>query len=449
MTDTPICAFVQQYAASDAVRLHMPGHKGKRFLGCEALDITEIDGADALFLPRGVIRQSEENASRRFGCDTFYSAEGSSLCIRAMLYLALTHTGKRTVLAARNAHQAFLSAAALLDLDVRWLHPQPGEGYCACTVTADALETALRRHGSVGAVYLTSPDYLGGMADLAPLADVCHRFGAWLLVDNAHGAYLHFLPTPRHPIDLGADLCCDSAHKTLPVLTGGAYLHVCDALRPQIAADVKPAMALFGSTSPSYLILQSLDLANAYLDGYAETLSAFLPRMRVLRETLCVHGYTLCGAEPLKITICAKPFGYTGDALAEALRARNVYCEFHDPDVLTAMFTPENTDADLTCFADALCAVPRRRAIDAAPPVYREPQIVCSPRQAFFAPREALPLSQCIGRILAGSPAACPPAVPVVLCGERIDAHAAQALRYYGVTACSVLSENLHIGNNF
>ena len=123
--ETPICNFVRKYADSEAIRLHMPGHKGKNILGLEALDITEIDGADSLYEANGIIRQSEENAGRLFGCPTFYSTEGSSQCIRAMLYLAMLHAkeqGKRPVIAAgRNAHKTFLTGAALLDLDVRWL----------------------------------------------------------------------------------------------------------------------------------------------------------------------------------------------------------------------------------------------------------------------------------------------------------------------------------------
>ena len=114
--ETPICNFVRKYAESEAIRLHMPGHKGKNILGLEALDITEIDGADSLYEANGIIRQSEENAGRLFGCPTFYSTEGSSQCIRAMLYLAMLHAkeqGKRPVIAAgRNAHKTFLTGAA-------------------------------------------------------------------------------------------------------------------------------------------------------------------------------------------------------------------------------------------------------------------------------------------------------------------------------------------------
>ena len=128
--ETPICDFVRAYAESEAIRLHMPGHKGKNLLGLEALDITEIDGADSLYEASGIIQRSEENASRLFGCPTFYSTEGSSQCIRAMLYLAMLHAkerGKRPLIAAgRNAHKTFLTGAALLDLDVRWLYPKNG-----------------------------------------------------------------------------------------------------------------------------------------------------------------------------------------------------------------------------------------------------------------------------------------------------------------------------------
>ena len=128
--DTPICEFVRKYAESDTIRLHMPGHKGKNLLGVEHLDITEIDGADSLYEASGIIQKSEENASRLFGCPTFYSTEGSSQCIRAMLYLALVwakERGKPPVIAAgRNAHKTFLTGAALLDFDVMWLYPKDG-----------------------------------------------------------------------------------------------------------------------------------------------------------------------------------------------------------------------------------------------------------------------------------------------------------------------------------
>ena len=213
--NTPVADFVQRYAKAGTARLHMPGHKGRCFLGCEPWDITEIHGADALYEAEGILAESEQNAAALFGSQrTCYSTEGSSQCIRAMLYLAVAASGSHTVVAARNVHRAFVSAAALLDLEIRWLWPEESRSLCGCPISPAQLEETLHSLPEPpAAVYLTSPDYLGGMAEIPALAQICHQHGTLLLVDNAHGAYLRFLQPSLHPLDLGADLCCDSAHK--------------------------------------------------------------------------------------------------------------------------------------------------------------------------------------------------------------------------------------------
>ncbi len=229
--DTPIFDFVQNYIKSNTARLHMPGHKGVSFLGCEAFDITEIKGADELYAPSGIIRESEENATRLFDtARTIYSAGGSSQSINAMLYLAYLRADKSHrpfVLAGRNVHKSFIYALAKLDADAEWLYPEKSSSICSCIVTAKSLENKLKElENKPFAVYITSPDYLGRMSNIEALAKVCKKYDIPLLVDNAHGSYLKFCEQDLHPISLGADMCCDSAHKTLPVLTGGGYLHI-------------------------------------------------------------------------------------------------------------------------------------------------------------------------------------------------------------------------------
>ena len=440
MIPTPICDFVRDYAAKHPVRLHMPGHKGVGPLGFEALDITEIDGAGELYATDGIVAESEANASALFGTKTYYSAEGCSLAIRAML--ALTHGGGAegaVVLAGRNAHRSFISAAALLGFDVAWLWPRSGESYHSCSVTARDVEAALDGAGErCRAVYLTSPDYLGNIPDIAAIAEICHRRNALLLVDGAHGAYLRFLTPSRHPMDLGADMCCDSAHKTLPALTGAAYLHVDPKLNID-ARKVKAALALFGSSSPSWLILQSLDACNPYLATLPARLAAFMPKLEAVKAALSRRGYALTGGEPMKLTLRAGDYGYTGDTIADALMARSIYPEFHDPDFLTLMPAPANTDADLRRLEDGLLSIPMREPIPGNAPRFRAPERAMSIREAAFAPSETLPLEDCEGRVLAASALSCPPCVPIAVCGERIDGDVIEILRYYGIRKCEVV----------
>ena len=441
--NTPICDFVEKYIQENKIRLHMPGHKGANILGCEAFDITEIDGADSLYEADGIIRESETNASKLFGCNTFYSAEGSSLSIRAMLYLAMlygkTIGRKPIIMAGRNAHKVFLNTAAVLDFEIQWIY---GNGsYLSCEIDPQALDTELSQADELPiAVYITSPDYLGNVSDIAGISKVCKKYGVLLLVDNAHGAYLKFLSPSLHPIDLGADICCDSAHKTLPVLTGGAYLHISNNAPQMFCEQAKNALALFGSTSPSYLIMQSLDKANAYIaDGYRDKLAEFIKGLKALKESILIPTV---GNEPLKITLVPKSYGYTGKDFACELETRNIICEFSDPDFTVLMLTPEIGQDGLTAIKNAISDIPKKAPIDIAPLTPQKTIKVLSPKEAIFSPQEKLSIEECNGRILANASVGCPPAVPIAVCGEVIDENAINSFKYYGIKDCFVVKEH-------
>ena len=444
---TPIRDFVLSYMEKSPLRLHMPGHKGSPLLGFEKYDITEVAGADSLYEAEGIIRESEKNASLLFGCPTYYSTEGSSQCIRAMLYLVTLHAKERgidrpLILAGRNAHKTFLSAAALLDLDVAWLFPAEG-WYLSCDISPARLDTVLSSYEiKPAAVYLTSPDYLGHTLDVKRLSEVCRKHGVLLLVDNAHGAYLKFLSPSLHPMDLGADICCDSAHKTLPVLTGGAYLHIGSHLPLGLRSQVKQALALFGSTSPSYLILQSLDMANVVLAGkdFAPDLMKTAKRVEACRVKLMAHGINaMQGDEPLKLTLYPCLFGYTGLEIARHLQDHGIECEFADPDFVVLMITPAITEADLMRLTEVLLSLPRREALMQCPPALAHPKRAMTIREAMLSPAETLPVSECLGRVLAAATVGCPPAVPIVVSGEIIDRSALECFAYYGIETCSVV----------
>jgi arginine/lysine/ornithine decarboxylase len=442
---TPIADFVSKYKESGASRFHMPGHKGKSFLGAEPWDITEIDGADVLYSASGIIGESEDLASSLFHtAHTFYSAEGSSLAIKAMLALAAQNADiikRPLILAARNAHKAFLYGAALLDLEVEWMYPEPFKHLCRCEITAELLRSYLQKSSRKPcAVYITSPDYLGRITDIRALSAVCREFSVPLLVDNAHGAYLSFLSPSIHPIALGAWACCDSAHKTLPVLTGGAYLHISKDAPASFADGARNALALFASTSPSYLILQSLDLCNRYLsDGYREKLHACIGKIENIKSRLREKGFSPEESEPLKIVLHTAKYGYTGEELCERLKEFRVIPEFYDSEYLVLMVTPENTDIDFERLALAFDGLSVKSPLSPISDLPRKTKTVLSVRKALLSPQEIVPVEDAAGRICAAPSVSCPPAVPIVISGEEITHDAIRLFKNYGIEKVAVV----------
>lgn len=440
--NTPICDFVKNYISQKNTRLHMPGHKGCGPLGFEEFDITEIVGADSLYEADGIIEQSEKNASDLFGFNTFYSTEGSTQCIKAMLYLSLTFSGgNRLIAAGRNAHKSFLSAAALLDLEVDWICGDEKNHLCLNLTPKDVENYFESATTMPFALYLTSPDYLGNRLDIKSIAKICHKYGVLLLVDNAHGAYLKFLERSEHPIDLGADLCSSSAHKTLPVLTGGAYLQMANGLDDYFKNNAKTALSLFGSTSPSYLILQSLDMANKYLSEYKPKLTKFILKLEKLKSALINKGFTLVGGEPLKLTISTKAYGYSGYEIGEFLKQNKIIAEFFDADFITLMFTPEIGDEDLKNLYSALSTLPKKYEIKSLPPTLELPQKKMSVRDAMFSKSEIINVENAFGRVAASPTVGCPPAVPIVMSGEVIDQNIIDCFEYYGIEKLNVVIE--------
>lgn len=439
---TPIYDFLKAYAEKNGVRFHMPGHKGKGRLGVEALDITEITGADVLGEGHGIIGESERNASALFRTGrTVYTTGGSTAAIMAMLFLAAQKyrsPERPLLLASRGAHRAFLQGVALLDLPVSFVLPENAETIYSGVMSADevarAIEDAPQRPF---AFYITSPNYLGELWDIRGVADVCEKAGVALLVDNAHGAYLAHLSPSLHPIHLGAVMCADSAHKTLPVLTSGAYLHIAKGYE-DVFTDVKDAISLFSSTSPSYLTLASLDLANrALADGYAERLADTVQRIRGTKTALLRAGFSLPDCEPLKIVICDAH----AEALESALRASDIEWEFADRTHLVLMASADNLPSDFDALERALLPLGEKASIPDTPPKPSLGIPAVPLREALLAPKEALAVTDAVGRVYAEICASCPPAVPIAICGERITEDTVRALLYYGIETVRVIKD--------
>ncbi len=440
---TPIVSFLKSYQEKSPVRMHMPGHKGAGILGFEGMDLTEIYGADELFAAEGIIKESEQNASNLFGCPTYYSTQGSTLCIQTMCTIlcqdAKSKGKKPKILAGRNAHRSFIHAAALLDFEIEWLYGN--SDYLSCKIHAEDLEKAIIESLPT-AVYLTNPDYLGNLLDIKSLASVCKKHNVLLAIDNAHGAYLRFLKDSLYPIDLGADLCCDSAHKTLPVLTGGAYLHLSDSLNQVWKNDVKHFMEYFSSTSPSYLIMASLDAANEVLDTtFKNSLFECIQRVDGLKNTLVQHGYTVLSGEPMKITISTKEFGYTGNEIANLLMECDIYPEFYDSDYIVLMPSPYNTKDDLKRLETCLCGIEGKPILVNKLPKLEQSKKAMNVRQALFSSSITLDVSKSLGQVCSSVTVSCPPAILPVIPGEVISESSIEVMKYYGIETIRVVKE--------
>lgn len=417
--NTPIHNFLIKYSQLGAVRCHMPGGKGL----ASPLDITEIYGADSLYESAGIIRESEKNAAELFGAgDSLYSCSGSTLAIQTMLAAVQPLTGKRRVVLGRYCHKSAVSACGLLGLEITWLYP---DSFLGTVISSEAVEAAI--DGETGAVFLNSVDYYGGTADIAAIAEVCRRKNALLLVDNAHGAYRVF--TKNHPITLGADMTADSAHKTIPALTGAAYLHLKNPAHRDLC---KRQMALFGTSSPSYLIMDSLDLCNAFIAEKSGEAAAAFEKTRELKKALKRLGYALYDSDPMRVTVDAAAYGYSGFSLAEELRRRGAECEMCDERYTVLLFSVVQPSADFERLARIFADIPRKTPVFTEPHEILRPKKAMSVREALFAPHETAEIRRAAGKICGEIFSPCPPCVPLVMPGEVIDESCARELLRYG-----------------
>lgn len=426
--NTPIHDFLINYAEKNTVRCHMPGGKGIN----NPFDITEIDGADSLFEADGIIHQSEKLAASLFGAGaTLYSCGGSTLAIQGMLGTVKQLTSKNTIIAGRYSHKSLLTSCILLGLDIKWAYP---DEYLSAVISPEEIERLIDE--DTAAVFVSSVDYYGGEADIAAISEVCHRHGVYLLVDNAHGAYKVF--TGNHPITLGADMTADSAHKTLPCLTGGAYLHLKNA---ELYTVAKGVMGMFGSSSPSYLIMDSLDLCNRYISEKRDEALSAIENVKNLKKQLTDKGCTLRNSDAMRITIDAEAYGYNGNELAQLLREKGAECEMSDEKYVVLLFSVSQAKEDFERLNSIMSDIPQNPPVTAEKHIILKPEKVFSAREAYFSRKVTVKATKADGRVCAGIHCPCPPCVPLVMTGERIDEKCIAELEGYGVADIDICAD--------
>lgn len=437
MANTPLYTALREHLAKKQASFHTPGHKG-RFLPKDLyeLDLTELPDTDSLFESDGCIRAAEEAARELFHSRaTYFSAGGCTLCIQAMFRLAAPQGGK--VISSRVIHRSAVNTMALLGIEPVWVRPRPDAGPClAGRFHPEDVEKALAGNPDAKAVYVTSPDYYGVLADIQGLSAVCHAHGVPLLVDNAHGTHLALLG--KHPLTLGADLTACSAHKTLPVLTGGAFLNIGDteiSRKLNFAERAKEAMALFGSTSPAYPVMVSLDLARAWaMEQGKEAWEKLAVRMVKIKEIAREKGLLLPLGEtdPTRLAIGTLPAGMTGEEAGDFFRKKGVEPEHEDGGYLVCIATPFNTEEELDRLEMAVKALPDAcTEVEGTPALPSLPPVRRMPREAVLAFQEAVPLEKAVGRVAGEAACPCPPGVPIVMPGEEITAECAAFLTKY------------------
>ncbi|MDE5792798.1 MAG: PLP-dependent transferase, partial [Oscillospiraceae bacterium] len=282
-------------------------------------------------------------------------------------------------------------------------------------------------------IYITSPDYLGNLQDIAGLAEICKKYQAKLLVDNAHGAHLAFLKQNQHPIALGADMCCDSAHKTLPALTGGAFLHM---KNPDNLNLLKQHMQMFGSTSPSYLIMQSLETCTEWLANQGkQAIQICAERAEQLKQKLA-EKYSIIGNDSMHLTLQVN-----GVIMADIFRKKyKIECEYADKTCLVFLLSPMMTQEDFARleFACMNCEIIPAEPIPELPLPLEQ---VYSMRESALVPWELINLEQAEGRICAPVQVPCPPAVPIVISGERLNKNWLNIMKFYDLEKIAVMQK--------
>lgn len=441
-SETPLYSALTAWAAESKLRMHMPGHKGKALLlppgfgPVAALDATELPDTGNLYEGVPPISGAEELAAAAFGAEQcFFLTGGSTQGLMAALSLCCL-PGSRLLLD-RGCHRSVYNAMALLDLQPEYLLPEYLPLFhISAGITPGQVRAALRRYPDTKAVCVTSPTYYGVLSDIPALAAAAHEFGAALVVDEAHGAHLPFLLNRPCAQGQGADLSVASAHKTLPALGQGAFLFASRAFAPE---RVRSATALFGTSSPSYPIMASLDWARASMAGaggeaYRETarrtaeLREWLNRespFAALDEETSPRQSLGRRLDPTRLVIQTAAAGPSGYEAARLLEEKwGISCEMADAANVVLILTAADANAELSHLRRGLAGLigeidgESGSSSFGTPPL---PRRVLSPRQALLAPRKFLPLREAAGRTAAESVAPYPPGIPVVAPGEEIS----------------------------
>ncbi len=447
------------------ISFHVPGHKYGQAqkngqYPCEPhfqWDTTEIPGTDNLHEPEGLIREAQERARIFYGSrETYFLVNGTTGGVLAMI-LAVLEPGD-ALLAGRDCHQSVYHGAYLAQADLRWLMPEyDPDTLLNLGIRKEAVAEKLAAHPEIKAVVLTYPTYFGICSDLQGVAQVCKAYGVLLLVDEAHGAHLPLSAAlPVSALGAGADICVQSTHKTLPALTQSALLHVGS---DRIDRDkLRWMLRIVQTSSPSYLLMQSLDQAvtmaaesgSHEMNRLLEDIQRFrgkvakIPGLRVPGRELIGQG-GVRGVDPTKIILNPCGLGLSGPELSDFLRERSgIQMELSTPWYTLGIASIGNTSRDLEVLGMALENA-ALYAKERGPVIHRgirppeAPEMVMTWREALKARKQWVGLSESLGATAGTMVTPYPPGIPLLMPGERITQEILDYLKVCSISGISVI----------
>jgi arginine decarboxylase len=447
--ETPLFTGLLEHIKKNPIQFHIPGHKKgagmdpefRDFIGENALsmDLINIGPLDDLHHPKGIIKRAQELAAEAFGADyTFFSVQGTSGAIMAMV-MSVVGPGDK-IIVPRNVHKSIMSAIVFSGAIPIFIHPEiDKELGISHGITPESVEKALKQHPDAKGVLVINPTYFGISGDLRKIVEIAHSYHVPVLVDEAHGVHIHFHEDlPLSAMQAGADMAATSVHKLGGSLTQSSILNVREGLVS--AKHVQTILSMLTTTSTSYLLLASLDVARKWLatqgrEHFEKTIQLAEKTRQQINEIpylYCV-GREILGTEatydydPTKLTISVKELGLTGYDVEKWLREMyNIEVELSDLYNILCIITPGDTERETNALVNALRHLSeqfRHQAVKGVKPKVLLPDIptlALTPRDAFYAETEIVPFEESAGRIIAEFIMVYPPGIPIFIPGEII-----------------------------
>ena len=449
---------LENFSKKDYYPFHMPGHKRNPFsidgnFPFER-DITEIEGFDNLHHPEGIIKEAQENLAKLYGTkESFFSVNGSTAALLAAISASVKKGGQ--ILVARNCHKAVYNGIYLRDLIPTYLYPH-SDNILGINggISPSRVERYLEENTNIEAVLITSPTFDGVVSDVEKIAEITHKYDIPLIVDEAHGAHFRYSDYfPKSAVDSGADLVIQSFHKTLPAMTQTAVLHCCSDRVDR--EKIKRFMGIYQSSSPSYILMASLDACVDKMERDGKKMfEEFTRNLSKARERLEACGWVrLVSEEELnslsgfydfdrsKLLLATDRSSLNGPKLSNILLEKyHIQTEMTTENYVLAMAAVGDTQEGFKRLCVAIEEIDREESLKKTET--REKEIStrreCSPMkqimtisQAMDASVRSCPLEESVGKISAEFAYLYPPGIPIIVPGEQITGLFVRNVRRY------------------